>query len=752
MASTPRTMLKVVSGGLQDFERLNAPQGKPSLKFYTHVFRKRTRWASQWRRVEFDNRADFGRTATVTLPILGELITRAVLVVQLPDIFTLQKEAAHAAGQFSVYPQWQWTNSTGNALCSSVTFSCSDQIIDSLDSRLMEALDDTEAPVEHFDTTNTLLQRQWHAYPDTAPTVQAKTTALEVVFPFWWNRGIGPTALPIQALAKEKVQITCSFRPAQQLVYTDSRLKNGVTMPTLEGSSFYTDPTLETPIPDYSYPTALHFVNAYWIVEYVSLEEREAASFRLADLQIPFEQHVALPVVATHGAKDVRIRLERGGLVRDMLWVAQRKEATNYNAYFLFSKDLSPNDFANQQHIWWPDAAIPSWDYGDGYLRPAFCDRRSDPIEAAALYYRGKERFNFAGPSLFRSLVLVLGSKRVPLVNRYIYKWDFGFWPTGGIAETLHAARDEMRGAANWDKITGRELQLTMNRDDCGEQYWYPPPLFGEYTYIADVSDILVRLDKVVDLTKTDGLRINLVGAGGGGTLGGGGAYVSGIVDVDVIRRLPFFTGLWLRLNKGGSAAVFFSQGGLGTPPPYNYPRVTWLGVAAAGGQGLIAPGGHAGSGVAAGFRGVDGAQAHAATAGNEGGGGGGGRLQFQPGVEPPAGGQGTAAGTKMLTDFSFGRGHQQTGGVGLANGGDGYYGGGAGTSAGGGGGSYVGDYLRYVNTTPGSADTVGAISSAQIYPLQRHTIVPDYNIYVWLRRYNMLRIYGGRAALMFAE
>jgi len=89
MASTPATMLKIVSSGLEDISRLNPIEGQP-ISFKT-VIRQRTRWASQWRRVEFDNIADFGRTATVTLPILGELITRAVLVVVLPDIVAPQE-------------------------------------------------------------------------------------------------------------------------------------------------------------------------------------------------------------------------------------------------------------------------------------------------------------------------------------------------------------------------------------------------------------------------------------------------------------------------------------------------------------------------------------------------------------------------------------------------------------------------------------------------------------------------------------
>jgi hypothetical protein len=756
MSATPRSMLKVVSSGLQDIERLNAPQGQPSIKFYTHVFRRRTRWASQWRRVEFDNHADFGKKATVTLPILGELITRAVLVIQLPDLFSVQDAAAAVSASGKAYPHFNWTNSTGHAIASSVQFSIGEQVVDTVDSRLCEVLNDVNGPVEHFISTTELLQREPSGYPGAAEAFQKSNDTLEIVYPFWWNRGIGPQALPIQALSKDKVQIDVQFRTVQQLIYSVSRTAAG-GLPTIAGHQLYSDEAMTTihEIAGYKMPDSWHFLDAYWIVEYVSLEEREAAAFRQADLQIPFEQHVALPVVATEGAKNVRIRLERGGLIKDMTWVAQRIEAPAYNAYFLFSHDLSPDDFVTPQQIWWPNASIPSWDYGDGYIRPAFCDRRSDPIQAAALYYRGKERFNFEGPSLFRSLIPALGSERTPLINRYIYRWDFGFWPTGGLAEALHLRDDEMRGAANWDKLPGRDLLLTMKKDDCPYQRWVPAPLvLSTFPLVYEATDPAGLLVSLVDEFRAngyDGARFELQGSDGGAG-GGGGAYVSGILDFDEVSRLPGFLDLKLRLSHNGSAAVVLQQlfipvgGGL----PEN--KYTWLAVAGSGGLGSSLTGGNAGSAVEIASRGGD--QAHTHVAANFCGGGGGGRLS---GPEPPGPGLGAIPGIKMPTDYMFVQDPtQQTGGTYDINyrGGDGYYGGGADLAACGGGGSYVSPYMRYVDTRGGVPLGVAPYRQAKIiiHPLIRITRVPKFNIHIWLQRYNMLRIYGGRGAVMFAE
>jgi hypothetical protein len=81
--------------------------------------------------------------------------------------------------------------------------------------------------VEHFDSTNTLIYRNPSNYSNPLsyiPPPDKQPITLEIIPPFWFNRGPGPQAFPIQALAKDKVQITVDFRPVQQCVYTDARI------------------------------------------------------------------------------------------------------------------------------------------------------------------------------------------------------------------------------------------------------------------------------------------------------------------------------------------------------------------------------------------------------------------------------------------------------------------------------------------------------------------------------------------------
>ena len=687
MSATPASMLHIVSSGLQDRERLNAPIGQPSIHYYTSVLNRRTRWASQWRRVEFDNLADFGRTAICTLPINGELITRATLVLQLPDIYTPQITAINAHNLANptkplVGPSWAWTNGVGHAICSDVHFLIGDQIIDHMDSHIMELIDEFEGPVEHFGSKNLLIARDPVSYSDqqmiqilkngqdiTVPQTNPQT--LEITFPFWWNKGPGPHALPIQALWKDKVQLRVTFRAMQDLVYTSTRNNpanpslspsQGTTgpLPTIADCGFFyadissntliydgassenltalnllnprypLDPTSDDLIPANPFrggvtrvnvmPSEYHFTDAYWIVEYVSLEDREASAFRMADLEIPYTQHEPLPIVETGGAADIRIRMEQAGLVRDLMWVAQREAALSYNAYFLFSRDLS--DKTNASDIpWWPNAVLPDWDFGDGYIVPAFANRNSDPIRHAKMSIKGLTRFEHESPSMFRALIPAMNCRRCPLVDRYIYRYDFGFWPTGGIAETNMMDMD-IRGCANWDKLPKREMSLIMDQPECANFVWEEDTTQAQIDLSGGQFKVLENptISSFVPLFSktTQGIRVILRGSqprNADGTLdvsgnNGNGAIVDGVVDLETLRRRNGYTRIAARLVTNGSSALVFQDKSV----PGNASRYNWIAVAGGGGFGRIdsGGGGNAGTAVDIGWQGGNAAQTHA--------------------------------------------------------------------------------------------------------------------------------------------
>jgi hypothetical protein len=512
-------------------------------------------------------------------------------------------------------------------------------------------------------------------------------------------------------------------------------------------------------------PTDWHFQDAYWLVEYVSLEDREAAAFRQADLQIPFEQHVALTPQNTAGGRNVRQRLGVGGLVRDLIWTLQPEDAETYNAYFYYGKQLRkeldvrgdlPIGNFKQCIVNFQSMTPPDWEYGSGYIIPAFHDEIQDPLAAARMLIRGRERFNLDSPALMRSLIPALNYRSVPYFSRFVYRYTFGFWPSGGLANAMVMAEDEVRGAANWDKLPERELVLTLENDYARVGTWEDDPT--QSPIVFEGGDLLVNLDASFN-PFTPGYRFFLGGGQRSSSIrSGDGAYVNGYVDLQTVRTLSGYTGTYLRLVANGSASIVSEHG------PSTAQKYIWLAVAGAGGGGGSNFGGNAGNAVTIGNAGGTvsggGAATHVGTVSY--GGGGGGRLSAAGvGLGVAMGDTGQWMETLTTPAFVKTLPLTQTGGV--QRGGDGYYGGGGGNFGGGGGGSHVSQYVSSVASavrTPSSSNGAPFVSPpadvapyAYLIPQRRvQTKTQSYNLYTWVTRYNMLRVTGGRGVIMFSE
>ena len=86
------SLLKIVSTGMQD-ERLQPPKDQPDLGAFLTVMIKAGRYATNWSRIDFDTKPEFGSRAVIRLPTKGEMIGRIYLVTVMPDIRTQQQVA-----------------------------------------------------------------------------------------------------------------------------------------------------------------------------------------------------------------------------------------------------------------------------------------------------------------------------------------------------------------------------------------------------------------------------------------------------------------------------------------------------------------------------------------------------------------------------------------------------------------------------------------------------------------------------------
>ena len=488
MAATIANSLIRVSSGLQ-YERLLAPKGNPTTEQFVKVLRKTTRWAAQWRRVDFDGQFGFGKKVSLTVPRLGELLNGVMVVVQMPDLAALQL-TAQADPNF-LGPRYGWTNSLGHALIQTLELEIGGAIVETLDGRLLEVLDELYEPIDTLKAKNTMIKRAANGF---GPTTWTGPTTVYVPIPFWFSSpGRYSHALPIDAIYADKVRIHITFRPVEQLYYTDARMDPRTVgfrpsedisggMPALQGGRFWrANPaapgsvyfmSASMPItglsgeliPNTSLPLRLEMEDAYLMLEYVSVEEPEAIALRTAELTYFVEQHTAVQPVESRQVAEVRIPLPLQNPTKELLWVAQRPEAETYNAWFLFTRDLGPYTYRRPANLnppnpclipWWPDADLTPKATNDWQILPAFRTSGSEPIVGVSLFYNSYERFSLQGAPLFRSVLPTQVATKAAVHDRFVYMWPFG---------EARERQDVYRpaGETNWDKIPRKEMFLQM--------------------------------------------------------------------------------------------------------------------------------------------------------------------------------------------------------------------------------------------------------------------------------------------------
>jgi hypothetical protein len=510
MASTPATSLTLVSSGLAE-SRLHPPFGRPEVSQFVTVLRKTTRWAAQQRRVDFDGQPSFGTKVSLTLPRIAELVGNLTLVVTLPDLLTPQLRAITASGGTSLTnpgtflgPLFGWTNCIGHAMINIIELEIGGAIVDRMDGRLLEVLDELYEPLEMLPAKNQMIQRNPSTYSSSTSVGPVGGQVVYVPLPFWFCSGSLAQYLPLDAISAETVRVHITFNPVNTLTYTNARVDTEtgnvyapMTLPgsmlMAVGSSFWRSNPLSDKrvyginpsipmsgisgelIPDITMPT-LVLGDTYILAEYISVEEPEAIALRSSELTYFVEQHNTTPVVTSLNSTELHIPLELRNLTKEIFWVLQRPEALDYNAWFLFTRDLSSVDGFEP---WWPDAQLTLTSENDWLVLPAFRNAFSEPLAGATLLYSGEERFDQDGGSFFRTLVPSLHYKKAAVHDRYVYAWSFGLRPALQGDESLAGEAYAPRGAANWDLIPKKELYLRLNSGRGGGT----PPSMNAYVW-----------------------------------------------------------------------------------------------------------------------------------------------------------------------------------------------------------------------------------------------------------------------------
>jgi hypothetical protein len=334
--------LKPLTTGIQDARIYFKPTFAPFVKLWNTT----GRFTTQMIRLDFDNPPVFGSTAFFRLIRKGQLITRLFLVTTMPDIATAQKQAqaqAEGMGRTFLGPRFGWTNSLGHALVARAQLAIGNNIVETLDSRLMELLDEYTVPLEKTTVANRLLKRLDNGFTQTSFGNTGTPTVAVTPLPFWFARGDSGSAFPIDAILQDDVRIGITFRGIGGLYYTDSRNPapgaigaDGANLWPMISSKFYQSdiagsviPGLgsqvpASPIAGVTMPSLFLPGDTYIMAEYVYLDQPEANRFRLADLQVPIVQHYAMNPFDNQGLPYARIRMDIPNPTRDIFFMCNQ--------------------------------------------------------------------------------------------------------------------------------------------------------------------------------------------------------------------------------------------------------------------------------------------------------------------------------------------------------------------------------------------------------------------------------------------
>jgi len=476
-------LLRVLHSGIQD-SRLLPPKGNPNIELFSKVLIRAGRFTTQWVRLDFDSQPAFGAKSFITIPRKGHLVSKLYLVTTMPDIDTLQvtaKKRAEDAGKTFLGPYFTWTNSLGHALIQQITLTIGGMRVEQIDGRLMEVLDEFYTPLEKLNLANKLLQRNMTNFPvfsTQSGIINSPTVAISPL-PLWFSRGDPGVYLPIDALSVDAVKLSVQFNPvaslyvstAQQTVPVMQAGTAGASYAPLLSSPFYIsdpagpqvfgltgDPSVSinaSTIPGIRMPPTFALGDTYIMAEYIYLDAPEANRFRISDIEVPVTQHYTFDPFDTYGSPRAIIPIRSPNPTRNIFFYAQRREAPQYNAHFLATRDLSGSGTGTP---WWPNA-LPVLTRSPGPIVPAFVFRESEPLASVLLMYQGNLiRYGTTSPSIFRSLIPSYEMKKSPFVNRYYYSLHFGL-NHGSINPSQPC------GEANLDKILNISLQLEFKNN-----------------------------------------------------------------------------------------------------------------------------------------------------------------------------------------------------------------------------------------------------------------------------------------------
>jgi hypothetical protein len=273
-------LLQLVAYGAQDVYLT----GNPQITFFKVAYRRHTNFAMEAIQQTFSGTADFGNTVTCQISRNGDLIHRAYLQVQLPNITTANDH--------------KFVNYVGLRLLKSVTIEIGGQQIDKHYSDWLYIWNELTLPIGK--------RYAWEAMIGADNDITSADTSgatLHIPLEFWFCRQIG-LALPLIALQYHEVKLKIEFETLKNCVFLGT---NG------------NDPTT----------TTLKLQKADLWVDYIFLDTDERRKFAQLSHEYLIEQLQFTGSESISATSSARIKLNFNHPCKELVWVAKFADTTN---------------------------------------------------------------------------------------------------------------------------------------------------------------------------------------------------------------------------------------------------------------------------------------------------------------------------------------------------------------------------------------------------------------------------------------
>ena len=306
--------MQLVAYGAQDVY-LSA---NPQITFFKVVYRRHTNFAMESIEQVFNGSADFGRKVTATISRNGDLIHKAYLRVQLPNV------------QVAAGDGFRWLDWVGHVLLKSVEIEIGGQRIDKHYGDWLHIWNElTQTAGHQLGYANMVGNVPNLTQPTIVPagtlTGQLPTVAGQVLWiplEFWWNRNPG-LALPLIALQYHEVKINIEFTQASYCYWAASSVSTtsagGVTTTAMTGA------------PSGNYGNQISMASCSLFVDYIFLDTDERRRFSAAAHEYLIEQLQFTGDESTNSANN-KIKLSFNHPTKELIWVCQVDENVNTSA------------------------------------------------------------------------------------------------------------------------------------------------------------------------------------------------------------------------------------------------------------------------------------------------------------------------------------------------------------------------------------------------------------------------------------